>query len=49
MSCAPPMLTCLDDEVGEWVVIFPTNVREYEVTDCFPFAGYQVGAVREIE
>jgi hypothetical protein len=28
----------LDDEVAELVVIFPTNVWEYDVLDYFPFA-----------
>jgi hypothetical protein len=28
----------LDDEIAELVVIFPTNVWEYDVLDQFPFA-----------
>jgi quercetin dioxygenase-like cupin family protein len=38
----PPMtphsFTNLDDRVAELVVIFPTNVWEYDVLDFFPFA-----------
>ena len=34
----------LDDEVAELVVIFPTNVWEYDVLDYFPFADLQSGA-----
>lgn len=38
----PPMtphsFTNLDDQVAELVVIFPTNVWEYDVLDYFPFA-----------
>ena len=38
----PPMtphsFTNLDDRVAELVVIFPTNVWEYDVLDVFPFA-----------
>ena len=38
----PPMtphsFTNLDDRVAELVVIFPTNVWEYDVLDLFPFA-----------
>lgn len=38
----PPMVPHsfqnLDDEVAELVVIFPTNVWEYDVLDFFPFA-----------
>jgi hypothetical protein len=30
--------TNLDDRVAELVVIFPTNVWEYDVLDVFPFA-----------
>ncbi len=39
----PPMVPHsfqnLDDQVAELVVIFPTNVWEYDVLDYFPFAG----------
>lgn len=39
----PPMMPHsfqnLDDQVAELVVIFPTNVWEYDVLDYFPFAG----------
>jgi quercetin dioxygenase-like cupin family protein len=39
----PPMVPHsfqnLDDEVAELVVIFPTNVWEYDVLDYFPFSG----------
>jgi len=31
----------LDDDVAELVVIFPTNVWEYDVLDYFPFADRQ--------
>ena len=38
----PPMVPHsfqnLDDEIAELVVIFPTNVWEYDVLDYFPFA-----------
>ena len=38
----PPMVPHsfqnLDDKVAELVVIFPTNVWEYDVLDYFPFA-----------
>ena len=38
----PPMVPHsfqnLDDEVAELVVIFPTNVWEYDVLDNFPFS-----------
>lgn len=38
----PPMVPHsfqnLDDQVAELVVIFPTNVWEYDVLDYFPFA-----------
>ena len=41
----PPMtphsFTNLDDKVAELVVIFPTNVWEYEVLNYFPFATSQ--------
>ncbi len=41
----PPMVPHsfqnLDDEVAELVVIFPTNVWEYDVLDYFPFAYLQ--------
>ncbi len=44
----PPMVPHsfqnLDDEVAELVVIFPTNVWEYDVLDYFPFADLQSGA-----
>jgi len=44
----PPMVPHsfqnLDDEVAELVVIFPTNVWEYDVLDYFPFADRQSGA-----
>lgn len=40
----PPMVPHsfqnLDDEVAELVVIFPTNVWEYDVLDFFPFADH---------
>ena len=31
----------IDDDVAELVVIFPTNVWEYDVLDYFPFADRQ--------
>ena len=37
----------LDDEVAELVVIFPTNVWEYDVLDYFPFATPQAKALAE--
>ncbi len=44
----PPMVPHsfqnLDDEVAELVVIFPTNVWEYDVLDYFPFADLEGGA-----
>ena len=44
----PPMVPHsfqnLDDEVAELVVIFPTNVWEYDVLDYFPFADLPSGA-----
>ena len=43
----PPMVPHsfqnLDDEVAELVVIFPTNIWEYNVLDYFPFADRQSG------
>jgi len=47
----PPMVPHsfqnLDDEVAELVVIFPTNVWEYDVLDHFPFATPQAKALAE--
>jgi len=47
----PPMMPHsfqnLDDEVAELVVIFPTNVWEYDVLDYFPFATPQARALAE--
>ncbi len=44
----PPMVPHsfqnLDDQVAELVVIFPTNVWEYDVLDYFPFADLESGA-----
>lgn len=37
----------LDDEVAELVVIFPTNVWEYDVLDYFPFSTPQAKALAE--
>ena len=37
----------LDDEVAELVVIFPTNVWEYDVLDFFPFASPKAKALAE--
>ena len=37
----------LDDEVAELVVIFPTNVWEYDVLDYFPFNTPQAKALSE--
>ena len=43
---APPMVPHsfqnLDDEAAELVVIFPTNIWEYDVLDYFPFSGVVV-------
>jgi quercetin dioxygenase-like cupin family protein len=47
----PPMVPHsfqnLDEEVAELVVIFPTNVWEYDVLDYFPFATPQAKALAE--
>ncbi len=47
----PPMVPHafqnLDDEVAELVVIFPTNVWEYDVVNYFPFATPQAKAMAE--
>jgi quercetin dioxygenase-like cupin family protein len=47
----PPMVPHsfqnLDDEVAELVVIFPTNVWEYDVLDNFPFATPEAKAMAE--
>ena len=37
----------LDDEVAELVVIFPTNVWEYDVLDYFPFSTPEAQAMAE--
>jgi len=37
----------LDDEVAELVVIFPTNVWEYDVLDYFPFNTPEAKAIAE--
>ncbi|HEX3033943.1 MAG TPA: cupin domain-containing protein [Thermodesulfobacteriota bacterium] len=37
----------LDDEVAELVVVFPTNVWEYDVLDYFPFESPQAKALAE--
>ena len=37
----------LDDEVAELVVIFPTNVWEYDVLDFFPFSTPEAKAMAE--
>jgi quercetin dioxygenase-like cupin family protein len=37
----------LDDEVAQLVVIFPTNVWEYDVLDHFPFATPEAKALAE--
>lgn len=36
-----------DDQVAELVVIFPTNVWEYDVLDHFPFATPEARALAE--
>ncbi|CAN5830033.1 hypothetical protein BH20GEM1_BH20GEM1_03520 [soil metagenome] len=36
----------LDDSLAELVVIFPTNVWEYDVLDHFPFQDIDIGAMR---
>ena len=47
----PPMVPHsfqnLDDEVAELVVIFPTNVWEYDVLDYFPFNTPEAKAIAE--
>ncbi|HXV14566.1 MAG TPA: cupin domain-containing protein [Candidatus Krumholzibacteria bacterium] len=47
----PPMVPHsfqnLDDEVAELVVIFPTNVWEYDVLDYFPFATPEAQALAQ--
>lgn len=47
----PPMVPHsfqnLDDELAELVVIFPTNVWEYDVLDYFPFATPEAKALAE--
>ena len=47
----PPMMphsfTNLDDDLAELVVIFPTNVWEYDVLDNFPFATDRAKALVE--
>ncbi|TPW10815.1 MAG: hypothetical protein FD129_1818 [bacterium] len=47
----PPMVPHsfqnLDDEVAELVVIFPTNVWEYDVLDYFPFTTAEARALAE--
>jgi quercetin dioxygenase-like cupin family protein len=47
----PPMVPHsfqnLDEEVAELVVVFPTNVWEYDVLDYFPFATPQAKALAE--
>lgn len=47
----PPMVPHsfqnLDDKVAQLVVIFPTNVWEYDVLDHFPFATPQAKALAE--
>jgi quercetin dioxygenase-like cupin family protein len=47
----PPMVPHsfqnLDDEVAELVVIFPTNVWEYDVLDYFPFTTPEAKAMAE--
>jgi quercetin dioxygenase-like cupin family protein len=39
----------LDDEVAELVVIFPTNVWEYDVLDYFPFSTPEGRTIVEAE
>jgi dTDP-4-dehydrorhamnose 3,5-epimerase-like enzyme len=45
----PPMVPHsfqnLDDQVAELVVIFPTNVWEYDVLDQFPFSSDKAKAL----
>ena len=47
----PPMVphsfTNIADEVAELVVIFPTNLWEYDVLDYFPFADLDIETVAE--
>ncbi len=43
----PQSFQNLGDELAELVVIFPTNVWEYDVLDYFPFATPQAKAIAE--
>jgi quercetin dioxygenase-like cupin family protein len=43
----PHSFTNLDPEVAELVVIFPTNVWEYDVLDVFPFSTPEAKAMAE--
>jgi quercetin dioxygenase-like cupin family protein len=43
-SMVPHSFTNLGDDVAELVVIFPTNVWEYDVLDFFPFKNLRDGA-----
>jgi len=44
---APHSFQNMDDEVAELVVIFPTNVWEYDVLDYFPFSTPEAKALIE--
>lgn len=46
-AMTPHSFQNLDDEVAELVVIFPTNVWEYDVLDHFPFATPEAKALAE--
>ena len=46
-AMTPHSFQNLDDEVAELVVIFPTNVWEYDVLDYFPFATPEAKAMAE--
>jgi len=43
----PHSFTNLDSEVAELVVIFPTNIWEYDVLDVFPFTTPEAKAMAE--
>ena len=44
---APHSFQNLDSDVAELVVIFPTNVWEYDVLDYFPFSTPEAKAMAE--
>ena len=48
-SMVPHSFQNLDDDVAELVVIFPTNVWEYDVLDYFPFAKLDLKKVKKVK